>query len=352
MATLPSNCDKQVPVIGFVAHIDTSPDFKADKVNPKIWEHYNGGELLLNAEQNIVLRPVEFPELADVKGHTLITTDGTTLLGADDKAGVTEIVSAMEYLLAHPEIKHGRIRILFTPDEEVGRGVEKLDMQKLGADYGYTLDGSEAGSFEDETFSADGCVVTFEGVSAHPGSAKGKMINAVKLAAAFVDALPKGAFSPETTEGREGFVHPLHISGSAEQAKVEFIIRDFETQKLNEHAAFLKQLSEEIADEYPGAKVSVEVKQQYRNMKEVLDLHPNVGAYAKEAIRRAGLTLRQHPVRGGTDGSRLSFMGLPCPNIFTGEMALHSRHEFVSVQDMQKSVETLVHLVQIWEQNA
>ncbi|TAG99680.1 MAG: peptidase T [Sphingobacteriales bacterium] len=351
-ATIPGNTDKDVPVICFCSHMDTAPDVSGTGVKPIVHSNYDGSPIILPDDPSQVLTIELHPYLKEKIGDDIITASGTTLLGADDKAGVAIIMDLAHFLLTHPDIKHGRIRILFTPDEEVGRGVEKLDMEKLGADYGYTLDGSEAGSFEDETFSADGCIVTFEGVSAHPGTAKGKMINAVKLAAAFVDALPKGAFSPETTEGREGFVHPLHISGSAEQAKVEFIIRDFETQKLNDHAAFLKQLAQEIADEYPGAKVSVDVKQQYRNMKEVLDLHPKVGAYAKEAIHRAGLTIRQHPVRGGTDGSRLSFMGLPCPNIFTGEMALHSRHEFVSVQDMQKSVETLVHLVQIWEENA
>ena len=351
-ATIPANTTRQVPVICFCSHVDTAPDVSGTGVKPIVHQHYDGAPIILPEDPTQVLTTELHPYLQEKIGDDIVTASGTTLLGADDKAGVAIIMDLAQFLLAHPEIPHGKIRILFTPDEEVGRGVEKLDMQKLGADVGYTLDGSEAGSFEDETFSADGCVVTFSGVSAHPGTAKGKMINAVKLAAAFVDALPKGGFSPETTEGREGFVHPLHISGSAEEAKVEFIIRDFDTHKLVDHAAFLRQLAEEITDEYPGAKVQVEVKQQYRNMKEVLDQHPNVAAYAKEAIRRAGLTVRQHPVRGGTDGSRLSFMGLPCPNIFTGEMALHSRHEFVSVQDMQKSVETLVHLVQIWERYA
>lgn len=350
-ATIPGNTAKQVPVICFCSHVDTAPDVSGAGVRPIVHRNYNGTPIVLPDDPTQVLTTELHPYLKEKIGDDIVTASGTTLLGADDKAGVAIIMDLANFLLAHPEIKHGAIRILFTPDEEVGRGVEKLDMRKLGADFGYTLDGSEAGSFEDETFSADGCVVTFSGVSAHPGTSKGKMVNAVKLAAAFVDALPKGGFSPETTEGREGFVHPLHISGSAEEAKVEFIIRDFETRKLADHADFLRQLAQEIVDEYPGSKVAVEVKQQYRNMKEVLDQHPNVGAYAKEAIRRAGLTVRQHPVRGGTDGSRLSFMGLPCPNIFTGEMALHSRHEFVSVQDMQKSVETLVHLVQIWELN-
>ena len=350
-ATIPGNTTKQIPVICFCSHVDTAPDVSGAGVKPIVHRNYTGTPIVLPDDPTQVLTTELHPYLKEKIGDDIVTASGTTLLGADDKAGLAIIMDLANFLLAHPEIKHGTVRILFTPDEEVGRGVEKLDMRKLGADFGYTLDGSEAGSYEDETFSADGCVVTFSGVSAHPGTAKGKMVNAVKLAAAFVDALPKGGFSPETTEGREGFVHPLHISGSAEEAKVEFIIRDFDTHKLAEHAAFLRQLALEIVEENSGAKVAVEVKPQYRNMKEVLDQHPNVGAYAKEAIRRAGLTVRQHPVRGGTDGSRLSFMGLPCPNIFTGEMALHSRHEFVSVQDMQKSVETLVHLVQIWEEN-
>lgn len=350
-ATIPSNSDGDVPIICFCAHVDTSPDVSGIGVKPIVHRNYDGGPIVLPDDPAQVITTELHPYLKEKIGDDIVTASGTTLLGADDKAGVAIIMDLAHFLLKHPEVPHGKIRILFTPDEEVGRGVEKLDMQKLGADVGYTLDGSEAGSFEDETFSADGCVITFYGVSAHPGTAKGKMVNAVKLAAAFVDALPKGGFSPETTEGREGFVHPLHISGTAEEAKIEFIIRDFDTHKLADHASFLEQLAKEITEEYPGSKVTMDVKQQYRNMKEVLDQHPNVGAYAKEAISRAGLTLRQHPVRGGTDGSRLSFMGLPCPNIFTGEMALHSRHEYVSVQDMQKSVETLVHLVQIWEEN-
>lgn len=350
-ATIPGNTTKQIPVICFCSHVDTAPDVSGAGVKPIVHRNYTGTPIVLPDDPTQVLTTELHPYLKEKIGDDIVTASGTTLLGADDKAGVAIIMDLANFLLAHPEVKHGTVRILFTPDEEVGRGVEKLDMGKLGADFGYTLDGSEAGSYEDETFSADGCVVTFSGVSAHPGTAKGKMVNAVKLAAAFVDALPKGGFSPETTEGREGFVHPLHISGSAEEAKVEFIIRDFDTHKLADHAAFLRQLALEIVEENPGAKAAVEVKPQYRNMKEVLDQHPNVGAYAKEAIRRAGLTVRQHPVRGGTDGSRLSFMGLPCPNVFTGEMALHSRHEFVSVQDMQKSVETLVHLVQIWEES-
>lgn len=348
-ATIPSNTDKQVPVICFCAHMDTAPDVSGRGVKPILHPRYDGSPIVLPDDPTQVITTAAYPYLQEKIGDDIITASGTTLLGADDKAGVAIIMDLAHFLLTHPEVKHGKIRILFTPDEEVGRGVEKLDMQVLGADFGYTLDGSEAGSFEDETFSADACVVTFEGVSAHPGAAKGKMVNAVKLASAFVDALPKGGCSPETTEGREGFVHPLQISGTAEQAKVEFIIRDFETAKLKVHTDFLASLADEIAAEYPGARTYREVREQYRNMKEVLDRHPKVAEFAKAAIRKAGLEVRHMPVRGGTDGSRLSFMGLPCPNIFTGEMALHSKHEFISVQDMQKSLQTLVHLAQIWE---
>jgi tripeptide aminopeptidase len=249
-------------------------------------------------------------------------------------------------------VKHGGIRILFTPDEEVGRGVERLDLKTLGADFGYTLDGSERGSLEDESFSADGASVIFHGISAHPGYAKDKLVNAIKIAAEFVDSLPKGAFSPETTSDREGFVHPVHVEGTAELAKVDFIIRDFETAKLQEHAGFLENLANETVELYPGARCEVRVRGQYRNMKEVLDKHPMVTQFAEEAIQRAGMTVRKFPIRGGTDGSKLSFMGLPCPNIFTGEMAFHSKHEYVSVQDMQKAVEAIVHLAAIWEERS
>jgi tripeptide aminopeptidase len=252
-------------------------------------------------------------------------------------------------LQVHLEIKHGAIRILFTPDEEVGRGVDKLDLQKLGATVGYTLDASEAGSLEDENFSADGMTIHFHGVAAHPGTAKGKMVNALKVAAAFIDALPKESLAPEHTAGREGFVHPVHFQGNAEKASVQFILRDFDTSKLGEYAFMLQHLADEVVKAFPGATNTWEVKEQYRNMKEVLVQHPQIVQYAEDAIRRAGGTVRRHPIRGGTDGARLSFMGLPCPNIFTGEMALHSRHEFVCVQDMQQSVDTLLELVQCWE---
>jgi tripeptide aminopeptidase len=351
-ATIRSNTAKKVPVICFCAHVDTSSDSSGKNVKPIVHRKYNGAPIVLPDDPSQVIRLEEHPYLKEKIGEDIITASGTTLLGADDKAGVAVIMDMAHYLVNHPDVKHGDIRILFTPDEEVGRGVEKLDMKTLGADFGYTLDGSERGSLEDESFSADGASVIFHGISAHPGYAKDKLVNAIKIAAEFVDSLPKGAFSPETTSSREGFVHPVHIEGTAELAKVDFIIRDFETVKLREHADFLEKLANETVDLYPGARCEVKVREQYRNMKEVLDKHPMVAQFAEEAIQRAGMTVRKFPIRGGTDGSKLSFMGLPCPNIFTGEMAFHSKHEYVSVQDMQKAVETIIYLAAIWEERS
>jgi tripeptide aminopeptidase len=351
-ATIKSNTSRPVPVICFCAHVDTSSDSSGTGVKPIVHKKYDGSPIVLPDDPSQVIKIEDHPYLKEKIGEDIITASGTTLLGADDKAGVAVIMDMAHYLMKHPDVKHGDIRILFTPDEEVGRGVEKLDMKTLGADFGYTLDGSERGSLEDESFSADGASVIFHGISAHPGYAKDKLVNAIKIAAEFVDSLPKGVFSPETTSDREGFVHPVHVEGTAELAKVDFIIRDFETAKLKEHADFLEKLANEIVDLYPGARCEVRVREQYRNMKEVLDLHPMVAQFAEEAIRRAGMTVRKFPIRGGTDGSKLSFMGLPCPNIFTGEMAFHSKHEYVSVQDMQKAVETIVHLAVIWEERS
>ncbi len=351
-AGIEATSGKDVPVICFCAHVDTSSDSPGVGVKPIVHRNYNGQPIILPDDPSQVIRMEDHPYLQEKIGEDLVTASGTTLLGADDKAGVAVIMDMAKYLLGNPHLKHGKIRILFTPDEEIGRGVDKLDMKLLGADYGYTLDGSERGSLEDETFSADGARVSFYGISAHPGYAKGKLVNAIKVASAFVDALPGGAFSPETTSAREGFVHPVHMEGTAEKATVDFIIRDFETSKLKLHAAFLEKLAGEIVQEYPGSGFDISIKEQYRNMKEVLDQHPMVISYAEEAIRRAGMHVRKMPVRGGTDGSRLSFMGLPCPNIFTGEMAFHSKQEYVSVQDMQKAVETIVQLVLIWEEKS
>ena len=351
-ATIPSNTTKKVPVLCFCAHVDTSSDSSGKNVKPILHSKYSGADIILSDDPSQIISTKHHPYLQEKIGDDIITASGTTLLGADDKAGVAVIMDMVNHLVTHPECKHGKIRILFTPDEEVGRGVEMLDMDALGADYGYTLDGSELGSLEDETFSADGMSVIFHGISAHPGYAKGKLVNAIKIASEFVASLPQHEFSPETTEGRQGFIHPVHMEGTAEKASVDFIVRDFDTEKLIAHEQQIRSLAETMVKKYPGARVESVLKEQYRNMKEVLDQHPQVAAYAVEAIQRAGLTLRKHPVRGGTDGSRLSFMGLPCPNIFTGEMAFHSKQEYVSVQDMQKAVETIVHLSMIWEEKS
>jgi tripeptide aminopeptidase len=349
-ATIPANSEKHVPVICFCAHVDTSSDSNGKDVKPILHKKFDGSPIILPDDLSQVITIENHPYLKGKIGDDIITASGTTLLGADDKAGVAVIMDMVNYLVQHKEIKHGKIRILFTPDEEVGRGVEKLDMKTLGADFGYTLDGSELGSLEDETFSADSMIVIFHGISAHPGYAKGKLVNAIKIASEFITLLPHNRLSPETTEGIQGFIHPVHVEGTAEKAKVEFIIRDFATKQLCEYENFIRGLAEKTILNYPGAGVEFTIKEQYRNMKEILDRNPHVVQYAEEAIKRAGLILIKKPVRGGTDGSRLSFMGLPCPNIFTGEMAFHSKQEYVSVQDMQKAVETIVHLVMIWEE--
>lgn len=351
-ATIPSNTDKDVPVICFCSHMDTAPDCSGTGVKPIVHYRYDGKNIVLPDDPSQVIRLEDHPYLKEKIGDDIITASGTTLLGADDKAGVAIIMDLANYLVTHPEIVHGTIRILFTPDEEVGRGVEKLDMKKLAADVAYTLDAGEAGSLEDENFSADGMTIHFHGIMAHPGSAKGKMVNALKVAGEFLSLLPKEKLAPEVTEGREGFVHPVHISGNAEKATVEFIVRDFDTARLGEHEFLLQHLADEIVLRYPGARSEYQVREQYRNMKEVLQHHPQIVTYAEEAIRRTVGTVRKLPIRGGTDGARLSFMGLPCPNLFTGEMALHSKQEFVSIQDMQRSVDTLVLLVQLWEQGS
>lgn len=349
-ATIPANTSKNVPVICFCAHVDTSPDSSGAGVKPIVHKNYDGSDIVLPDDPTQVITTAEHPYLAKKIGEDIITASGTTLLGADDKAGIAVIMDMAAYLMSHPEARHGAIRILFTPDEEIGRGVDKVDLGKLGASVGYTLDAGERGAFEDETFSADGVTVTFYGVSAHPGYAKDKLVNALKLAAAFLELLPKHGFSPETTQGREGFVHPVQLNGIAEKATVSFIVRDFNTEKLKEYEDFLREKAQEALEGYPGARAEFQVKEQYRNMKEVLDRYPQISLYAKEAIERAGVPVIQMSARGGTDGSRLSFMGLPTPNIFTGEMAFHGKHEYVSVQDMQKSVETIVHLAMIWEE--
>jgi tripeptide aminopeptidase len=351
-ATIPSNSGRQVPVICFCAHMDTAPDCSGKGVKPIIHRNYDGGSIVLPDDPAQIISPAEHPYLRERVGDDIITASGTTLLGADDKAGVAVIMDMAHYLTAHPDCRHGKIRILFTPDEEIGRGVDKLDMERLGAHVGYTLDAGERGSFEDETFSADGLEIVFHGVSAHPGYAKDKLVNAIKVGAAFVDSLPKGEWSPESTEGRYGFVHPVRSSGNAEKMTIEFIIRDFVSSKLAAYEASLKDKLDDVLEKFPGARADFGVTEQYRNMKEVLDDHPQVSEYAVEAIRRAGVPVRRLSARGGTDGSRLSFMGLPCPNLFTGEMAFHGKQEYVSIQDMQRSVETIVHLASIWEERS
>jgi len=351
-ATIPANTDKKVPVICFCSHMDTSSDCSGTNVKPVIHQKYDGGDITLPDDPLQVIRPAEHPYLQLKKGEDIITASGATLLGADDKAGVAAIMDAAHFLLQHPGIKHGAIRILFTPDEETGRGVEKLDMQKLNAQYGYTLDGGERGSLEDETFSADAVKITIHGVGIHPGTAKDKLVSAIKVASEIVAALPSNGLSPETTENRQGFIHPVRIQGVVEKAEIDFIIRDFVTAELASHEAFLRSIMDSVLIRYPQATATFQVTEQYRNMKEVLDQHPQVCEYAADAMRRAGVEPLKMIIRGGTDGSRLSFMGLPCPNIFTGEMALHSKHEYVSIQDMQKAVETIVYLTQVWEEKS
>jgi tripeptide aminopeptidase len=349
-ATIPANTDKQVPVICFCSHMDTSPDCTGNNVRPQIVRNYRGGDIVLPADPSQTIRATDHPALADQIGNDIITTDGTTLLGADNKAGIAEIMDAALFLIENPHIKHGAIKILFTPDEEIGRGVDKVDLNKLRADFAYTIDGETAGNIEDETFSADGVTITIEGVSTHPGFAKGKMEHAIKIAAAIVDRLPKNTCSPETTEGREGFLHPIGISGALEKTTIGFIVRDFTEAGLQEKEALLEAIVKEVMQDFPRSTYRMEIKQQYRNMKQVIDRHPEIIDHATEAIRRAGLAPVKTSIRGGTDGSRLSFMGLPCPNIFAGEHAFHSRLEWVSVQDMEKAVQTIVHLAMIWEE--
>jgi tripeptide aminopeptidase len=351
-ATIAANTDKNVPVICFCSHMDTSPDCIGSGVKPQITRSYRGGDIVLPGDPTQIIRAAEHPALGQQIGNDIVTSDGTTLLGADNKAGIAEIMDAAHFLINNPQIKHGVIKILFTPDEEIGRGVDKADLTKLGADFAYTIDGESAGTIEDETFSADGATITIEGVSTHPGFAKGKMEHAIKIAAAIIDRLPKDTCSPETTEGKEGFLHPIGIVGALEKATISFIVRDFTDAGLKQKEALLENIVKEVMKDFPRSTYRMQIKQQYRNMKQVIDRHPETVENAIEAIRRAGLTPLKTSIRGGTDGSRLSFMGLPCPNVFAGEHAFHSRLEWVSVQDMEKAVQTIVHLAMIWEERA
>lgn len=351
MATLPSNTEKNVPPIAFIAHVDTSPAVSGKDVNPVIHRNYQGGDIPLK-NGGWVIKVSDNPELKDMKGYDIITTDGTTLLGADNKAGVAEIMDAVNYWLSHPEVKHGTIKICFTPDEEVGRGTEKIDLKKLGAKYGYTVDGSAKGELESETFSADMMVIKFIGKNIHPGYAKGQMINSIKIGSTFIDSLPKDKLSPETTEKREGYFHCTAFNGNEELTTLKFIIRSFETADLKEYEKMLQELAEKTIEKYPGSKVETEVIEQYRNMKEMLDKHPMVEGNALEALKRLNIEPIMHPIRGGTDGSRLSFMGLPTPNIFAGEHSFHSQLEWVAVQDMHDAVKYIIEIAKVWEEKA
>jgi len=349
-ATVPPTSSKRVPAIGFIAHVDTSPELTGAHVRPIVHPHYDGRDLVLPDDPTAVLRMADCAPLAERLGDDIVTASGTTLLGADNKAGVAEIVTAAEYLMAHPEIPHGPIKIAFTPDEEIGRGTQHFDVEAFGATYAYTMDGSARGELEYESFSADAMTLTFVGFNTHPGYAKDRLINAIKVAADFISHLPS-EMSPEATDGYDGFVHPYVLQGGSEHAHVRLIVRDFKTAALKDKEEMLERLALEAASRH-GARVEISIEEQYRNMREVLDGHPHVVEYAREAIRRAGMTVHERPIRGGTDGSKLSFMGLPTPNIFAGEHNFHSRLEWVSVQDMGKAVEVIVNLAAIWNERS
>ena len=352
-ATIPGNSDKKnIPVICFCSHVDTAPDCSSTNVKPIHHRYYDGNDIVLPDDTTQVLRMTDSPYLKEHLNHGIITASGLTLLGADDKSGVAVIMEAALYFMQHPAIKHGDIRILFTPDEEVGKGTAKVDMQRLGAQFGYTLDGGEAGSLEDETFSADAATITIEGVIVHPGYAKDKLVNALKVAGAVLDALPKKEWSPETTEGMQGFVHPVAVNGIAEKASLQFIVRDFTEAGLQNYHTRLKQIAIDVVKQFPGASMEYTTDEQYRNMKMVLDKYPQVTAYAEEAIQRAGLSVKKESIRGGTDGSRFSYIGMPCPNIFTGMQNIHSKLEWIGTNDMAKAAETIVHLAMIWEEKS
>ena len=352
-ATIPSNSDKKnIPVICFCAHVDTAPDCSGTDVKPIHHRYYDGNDIILPDDTTQILKMSESPYLQQHINSGVITASGLTLLGADDKSGLAAIMEAALFFIQNPAIKHGDIKILFTPDEEVGQGTAKVNMQKLGASFGYTLDGGEAGSLEDETFSADGATIMISGIIVHPGYAKDKLVNALKIAGAVLDALPKNEWSPETTEKRQGFVHPVAVNGISEKATIQFIVRDFTKEGLEQHHSRLKKIAEEVVSKFLGATMEYNIVEQYRNMKEVLDTCPQVAAYADEAIQRAGLTVKKESIRGGTDGSRFSYIGMPCPNIFTGMQNIHSKLEWIGTKDMAKAAETIVHLGMIWEEKS
>ena len=351
-ASIPANTEKQVPVICFCSHMDTSPDCSGENVKAIVHQNYQGQDIILPDDSAQIISMNDHPDLKNQIGNDLITASGLTLLGADNKAGIAEIMDAAQFLINHPEIKHGTIKILLTPDEEIGRGVDHVDIKKLGADFAYTIDGESAGSIENETFSANGVKVIIHGISAHPGFAKNKMESAIKIASAIISLLPKATLAPESSSDLEGFIHPVSISGSVEVAEIEFIIRDFNTESLKSHELVLEQTIQQVIKAYPNSSYEFSVEEQYRNMKSVLDRYPQLTQLGIEAIERSGLKAKLQRIRGGTDGSRLSFMGLPCPNIFAGEHAFHSKQEWVSIQDMQKAVQTLVNLAIIWEEKS
>lgn len=352
-AAIPGNSEKKnIPAVCFCSHIDTAPDCSGYDVKPVLHRYYDGSDIVLPDDPAQVLRMKDNPYLEKHLNSGVITASGLTLLGADDKSGVTAIMEAALFFMQNPAVKHGDIKILFTPDEEVGKGTAKVDMQKLGAQFGYTLDGGEAGSLEDETFSADGATITIHGVIVHPGYAKDKLVNALKIAGAVLDALPKNEWSPEATSGKQGFVHPVAVNGIAEKASIQFIVRDFEEDGLQQHHDRLKKMAEAVVAKFPGATMEYAAAEQYRNMKKVLDKYPQVVEYAKEAIQRAGLAVKMESIRGGTDGSRFSYIGMPCPNIFTGMQNIHSKLEWIGTKDMAKAAETIVHLAMIWEEKS
>ena len=348
MATIPATATGHVPTIGFVAHVDTSPEMSGTDVRPIVHAAYDGRDIGLPDDPSAVLRASDDPALATQLGNDIVTASGLTLLGADDKAGVAEIVTAAEYLLRHPDVPHGIVRIAFTPDEEIGRGADHFDVARFGAVCAYTLDGGSRGELEYESFSADAMTLTFGGFNTHPGYAKGRMINAIRVAARFLDRLPTEGLSPETTSDYQGFLHPYQLDASVDRTRVKVLIRDFATAALTDKEQMVERVAREAVAHFPGATLDITVEQSYRNMREILDRHPLVVDNAREAIRRAGLTPIEKPIRGGTDGCRLSFMGLPTPNLFAGEHNFHSRLEWVSVQDMEKAVEVIVNLTRVW----
>jgi len=351
-ATIPSNTDKKVPTLCFCSHMDTSPDSSGKNVKPILHSNYDGEEISLPDDPTQVLSPENHPDLNNKIGEDIITASGKTLLGADDKSGVAVIMALVQYLQKNKEVPHGDIRILFTCDEEIGRGVDRVDMDKLNADIGYTLDGSDLGVIEDETFSADSVTVNIQGIVEHPGYAYKKLVSALKAASAFVNALPKDSLSPETTKGKEGFIHPVSMEGTVEKATITCIIRDFYTEGLDDKFELLQRIAHQTHEEFSGLKIDIQREEQYRNMKYIIDDYPEAVEYALEAMNRVGIKARKERVRGGTDGSRLSYMGLPCPNLFTGQHAIHGKQEWISLQDMEKSCQTLLELIQIFEEKA